>query len=50
VRGEPHLLATARYIELNPVAAGLCTAPEDWPWTETTDELRALLADYNYQR
>ena len=22
-----------RYIALNPVRAGLCRAPEDWPWS-----------------
>lgn len=30
---EQHLLATARYIELNPVRAGLCSRPTDWPWS-----------------
>jgi putative transposase len=43
---DERLLATARYIEMNPVAAGLCRAPGDWPWTATEDELGALLADY----
>lgn len=33
VEGESHLLACMRYIELNPVRAGLCTAPEQWPWS-----------------
>jgi putative transposase len=22
-----------RYVELNPVRAGLCARPEDWPWS-----------------
>ena len=30
---EPHLLAAARYVELNPVRAGLCKSPFDWPWS-----------------
>ena len=36
--GEPlerdaHLLEVVRYIVLNPVRAGLCEAPEEWPWS-----------------
>jgi putative transposase len=27
------LLGTARYIARNPVEAGLCTQPADWPWS-----------------
>ena len=30
---EPHALAAMRYVELNPVRAGLVRAPEDWPWS-----------------
>ncbi len=30
---EPHVLAAARYTELNPVLARLCTSPFDWPWS-----------------
>ena len=33
VMDEPHLNATVRYVELNPVAAGLCEKPEDWRWS-----------------
>ena len=29
---DGHLLAAARYVELNPVRAGLADRPEDWPW------------------
>lgn len=25
--------AVARYIDLNPVRAGICDLPEDWPWS-----------------
>ncbi len=30
VRDEAHFQTTKRYIEMNPVAAGLCARPEDW--------------------
>ena len=33
VMDEPHLLAAARYVERNPVKAGLVAAAEDWPWS-----------------
>jgi REP element-mobilizing transposase RayT len=33
VRSEQQFVITARYIDLNPVAAGMCTAPEDWEWS-----------------
>ena len=31
VMDEPHLLAAARLIALNPVVAGLVSRAEDWP-------------------
>lgn len=34
-----HLLAAARYIELNPVRAGLVEAPEAWPWSSARAHL-----------
>jgi len=30
---EPHTLAAARYIEQNPVRAGLAATPWDYPWS-----------------
>src|SRR5437764_6543356 len=27
------LLTVCRYVDRNPVAAGRCQAPEDWPWS-----------------
>jgi len=33
VMDEEHLLAAARYVELNPVRAGLCQRPEGWRWS-----------------
>ena len=36
---EGHLLACARYVELNPVRAGLAARPEDWPWSSARAHL-----------
>ena len=33
VESDRHLLRAFRYIALNPVAAGLCERPQDWPWS-----------------
>jgi hypothetical protein len=33
VESDGHLLERFRYIALNPVRAGLCAAPERWPWS-----------------
>jgi REP-associated tyrosine transposase len=33
VMDEQYLLATVRYIELNPVRARLCNRPEEWTWS-----------------
>jgi putative transposase len=30
---EAHVLSFARYVVLNPVRAGLCRSPEEWPWS-----------------
>ncbi|MBA3717997.1 MAG: transposase [Actinobacteria bacterium] len=30
---DAHLLDTVRYIALNPVRAGLCEFPDQWPWS-----------------
>jgi REP-associated tyrosine transposase len=30
---EDHFRETCRYVLLNPVRAGLCGRPEDWPWS-----------------
>ncbi|UUX51412.1 transposase [Nisaea acidiphila] len=34
-----HLLAAARYVELNPVRARLAARPEDWPWSSARAHL-----------
>ena len=59
VMDEPHLLAATRYIALNPVAAGLMSRAEVWPWSSarahlageddelaTVAPLRALIPDF----
>lgn len=33
VMDESHLIACVRYVELNPVRAGLCREPQQWPWS-----------------
>ena len=38
---EDHLLACARYVELNPVRAKLAARPEDWPWSSAKAHLDA---------
>ncbi len=39
VMDEPHLLATFRYVELNPVRAGLCDKAGDWSWSSARAHL-----------
>lgn len=36
---EPHLMACARHVEMNPVRAGLTARPEDWPWSSARAHL-----------
>jgi REP element-mobilizing transposase RayT len=33
VTSESHLLELFRYVLLNPVRAGICAEPADWPWS-----------------
>jgi REP element-mobilizing transposase RayT len=33
IRNEEHFFNIKHYIEHNPVTAGLCAQPEDWPWS-----------------
>lgn len=37
IRNEAHYQATLSYVENNPVKAGLCTAPEEWPYSSALD-------------
>lgn len=39
IEGERHLLACMRYIELNPVRAGLCAEPAQWPWSSAAHHM-----------
>ncbi|WP_223296636.1 transposase [Thiorhodovibrio frisius] len=39
VMDERHLIAAARYVELNPVRARLCQRPEDWEWSSAQAHL-----------
>ena len=46
---EDYLLAAVRYVESNPVAAGMCRHPGEWPWSsarahlEGTDDSLAIV-------
>jgi putative transposase len=40
VLDEVYLLTCARYIELNPVRAGLCRRPADYPWSSAAAHAR----------
>jgi len=40
VMDEPHLLAAARYMERNPVRAGLVERAEDWAWSSAAAHVR----------
>lgn len=33
IESETHLLGALRYVVLNPVRAGVCSDPADWPWS-----------------
>ncbi|PCJ38608.1 MAG: transposase [Alphaproteobacteria bacterium] len=37
---ESYLMACARYVELNPVRAGLVKRPEDWAWSSAQAHLK----------
>lgn len=33
IQDDRHLLTVMRYVELNPVRAGICRSPKDFPWS-----------------
>jgi putative transposase len=37
---EPYLLACTRYVELNPVRAGLVQRPEEWKWSSAGPHIK----------
>ena len=39
VMDESHTVAAMRYVELNPVRAGLCEAVHEWPWSSARGNL-----------
>ena len=42
VMDEPYLVAAARYVELNPVRAGLAGKAWDYPWSSAAAHLRGM--------
>lgn len=38
IRDKYHFWCVQRYIWLNPVRAGLCETPWDWPWSSAADD------------
>ena len=40
VMDEPHTLAAMRYVELNPVRAGLTGSAREWPWSSARGNLK----------
>ena len=39
VETDAHLQEATRYVALNPVRAGICLFPEDWPWSSHAEVL-----------
>ena len=39
---ENYLLATVRYVELNPVKAKICAQPQDWKWSSASAHLSGV--------
>lgn len=52
VQGERYVQACMRYIELNPVRAGLCAQPEHWRWSSAAHHLGlrrdALITEHEF--
>jgi REP element-mobilizing transposase RayT len=52
VERDEHVVEASRYIVLNPVRAGLCTEPGEWPWSSYSDVptplVRELLGDRSH--
>lgn len=41
VQGDEHLLTLCRYVERNPLAAGLVAVAQDWRWSSLAQRMRA---------
>ena len=39
IENDAYLLACCRYVDLNPVTAGMRSAPEDYPWSSCSEHL-----------
>ena len=39
IQTDGHLFEVTRYIAMNPVAAGLCRRPGDWPWSSYAETI-----------
>lgn len=50
IESDEHLLLLARYIVLNPVRAGLCRTPGEWPWSSHSAMLASSDAPTFVQR
>ncbi len=50
VRNEEQLIGGIRYIEANPVKAGLCARPEDWPFSSASMERGAPAPQHHSRR
>jgi putative transposase len=46
IKTDAQLWAAAVYIAMNPVEAGLCRAPEDWPWSSHSMVLSGTAPDW----
>jgi putative transposase len=47
VETSEHYLSCLQYFALNPVTAGLCDRPEDWPWSSYSGIERLLRRELN---
>ena len=45
VEGDDQLEKTVLYVANNPVRAGLCESPSDWPWSSFRDAARNFVFD-----
>lgn len=56
VQSDEHLVTVARYVERNPVAAGLVARAEEWRWgslwtgTQGDDAVKGLLCPWPFER